>query len=313
MDPLGSSLSVAPTRPRVSIGVPVYNGERYLATALQSVIDSTFGDWEMIVSDNASTDGTVAIVESFMARDPRICLRRNPSNIGALPNFNAVVHAARGEFFKWLAYDDVLDPTMLERCVEVLDRDPSVVLSNGRFREIDGNGATLRDEPYQLDLTSRKPHRRLSVLMGTDAGHPILYGLIRLDVLRQTHLLASYHGSDRALLAELALRGRIWETPDILWSSREHPDRSVYVRSTVAGWDRPDGHRLPTHLVITRHMARIIASSPLSVAERLRCGAVLAVRVAERAPSLVPTFLAELKDAVRTITHRASSRDRGAP
>ena len=303
----GSGARAVPNRPRLTIGVPVYNGERYLADALQSVVDSTFGDWEMIVSDNASTDGTVAIVESFIARDPRICLRRNATNIGALPNFNAVVHGARGDYFKWLAYDDVLDSTMLERCVALLDSDTSTVLVNGRFREIDGSGATIRDEPYHLDLTSPKPHRRLSVLMGTDAGHPILYGLIRMDVLRRTHLLASYHGSDRALLAELALYGRIRETRDTLWSSREHPDRSVYVRSTVAGWDRPDGHRVPIHLVIARHMMRIIARSPLSVAERLRCGAVLAVRVAERSPSLAPIFALELKDAIRTITRRAAS------
>ena len=304
MGPDGSGMPATTDRPRVSIGVPVYNGERYLADALQSVLDSTFEDWEMIISDNASTDGTTAIIESFRARDPRISVRRNETNIGALPNFNAVVHASRGEYFKWLAYDDVLDPTMLERCVAILDGDASTVLANGRFREIDSDGAVIRDEPYDLDLTSPRPHRRLGVLMGTEAGHPILYGLIRLDVLRRTHLLASYHGSDRALLAELSLYGRIRETPDVLWSSREHPDRSVYVRSTVAGWDRPDGHRLPTHLVITRHMIRIIARAPLSVGDRLRCAAVLAVRIAGRLPSLLPIFAAELKDAARTITRR---------
>jgi glycosyltransferase involved in cell wall biosynthesis len=109
--------SAVTTPPTVSIGVPVYNGERYLRTALQSVLDSTFQDWEVIISDNASTDGTMAIIEEFMARDPRIRLNRNATNIGALPNFNLVADAARGTYFKWLAYDVVLDPDLLARCV----------------------------------------------------------------------------------------------------------------------------------------------------------------------------------------------------
>ena len=292
--------------PRLSIGLPVYNGERYVAAAIQSVIDSTYTDWELNVSDNASTDGTAEIVRGFAAQDPRIRYDRNPVNIGALPNFNKVFHAARGEYFKWLAYDDVCGPEFLARCIDVLDADPSVVLCSSRFREIDQSGALIRDQPYDVVLTARAPHRRLGQLMRTKDGHPILYGVIRTETLRRTHLLAPYHGSDRALLAELTLYGRLWEIPEVLWSSREHPDRSVYVRSTMAGWDKPDGHRLPSHIVIAMHLGRSIATAPISGTERLRCAAELAGRVATRAPELAPVFAAEVVDALRTVARRTS-------
>ena len=122
-------------RPRLSIGLPVFNGERYLAAAIGSVLDSSFSDWELIISDNASTDGTQALAQSFAQQDARIRYLRNATNIGALPNFNQVVHASRGEYFKWLAYDDLCGPDLLSRCVEVLDRDSTIVLCSARFVE----------------------------------------------------------------------------------------------------------------------------------------------------------------------------------
>jgi glycosyltransferase involved in cell wall biosynthesis len=291
-------------RPRLSIGLPVYNGERYLEAAIDSVLESSFTDWELIASDNASTDRTGEILQAYAARDPRIRVSRNDTNIGALPNFNRVVELSTAEYFKWLAYDDLCGPDLLARCIEVLDRDPSVVLCNSRFQEIDADGLVTRDQPYDVDLTSYAAHRRLGNLMETDAGHMILYGVIRMSVLRRTHLLALYHGSDRALLAELTLHGRLWEIQEPLWSSREHPGRSIYVRATVAGWDKPEGHRVPVHLQILAHMLRITLTAPLSIGERLRCVATLLLGVVGRWPTLLPTFGREVKDAIRTITRR---------
>ena len=284
--------------PRVSIGLPVFNGERFIEAAIRSVLESTFHDWELIISDNASSDRTEAIARSFAEADPRIRYERNATNIGALPNFNRLIDRSRGEYFKWLAYDDLCGPELLARCVEVLDEDPTTVLCNGRFREIDGHGDWIRDQLYTIDMTSSQPHRRLGELMRTDAGHPILYGLIRTEVLRRTHLLAPYHGSDRALLAELALFGRIREIPEILWSSREHPERSLYVRTSVAGWEQP-GHHLPTHIAIALNMIRIIGSAPLSRGDRIRSGIVLAASVVRRSAQLLPALGAEIRDVVR--------------
>src|SRR5215471_14033382 len=100
---------------RVSLGLPVYNGQRYLAGAIQAILDQTFSDFELIICDNASTDETESICRDLAARDPRVRYHRNPANIGAAPNFNKTFELSTGEYFKWLAHDDLHEPTYLQR------------------------------------------------------------------------------------------------------------------------------------------------------------------------------------------------------
>src|SRR5882762_1549884 len=114
--------------PRISIGLPVYNGENFITDALESILGQTYTDFELIISDNASTDRTEALCKSYAARDPRIRYWRNAENLGAARNFNRVFELSSGEYFKWTAHDDVLAPDYLEKCIEASDRDPSVVL-----------------------------------------------------------------------------------------------------------------------------------------------------------------------------------------
>ncbi len=289
---------------RLSIGVPVFNGERYLAAAIESVLEGSFSDFELIISDNGSTDGTEEIARAFAAKDDRIRYLRSATNIGPNPNFNRVFLAATGTYFKWLAYDDLCGPDMLTRCVEVLDHDPSIVLCSARYMEIDQNGERIAEQPYRIDLSSSKPHVRVGELMRTSRGHPILYGVIRSSTLRRTHLLAKYHGSDRALLAELTLHGRCWELPDVLWSSRDHPDRSPYVRTSTAGWDPRRGRELPPHLASTAHLARILATAPLSFAERVRCTLAVFLHLVRRTPELAPALGRELLGVVQGTIRR---------
>jgi glycosyltransferase involved in cell wall biosynthesis len=92
--------------PKVSIGVPVFNGENYLAQALESILAQDFADFEVIISDNCSTDKTPEICTSFAKRDSRVKYFRNDSNIGASPNYNRTFELSRGEYFKWCAHDD---------------------------------------------------------------------------------------------------------------------------------------------------------------------------------------------------------------
>ncbi len=108
--------------PRVSIGLPVYNGEKYLERALDCLLKQDYADFELIVSDNASTDATESICREYAAKDSRIRYYRNPANIGASPNYNRVFSLARGEFFKWASHDDECDPSLLRRCLEAFDR-----------------------------------------------------------------------------------------------------------------------------------------------------------------------------------------------
>ena len=127
---------------RVSMGMPVYNGERYVAEAIESVLQQTFGDFELVISDNGSTDSTRSICEGYAARDPRVRYFRSDANRGATWNFNRVVELSRGEYFRWAAHDDRIRPEYLERCVAVLDADPEAVLCYTQVEIIDAAGAS---------------------------------------------------------------------------------------------------------------------------------------------------------------------------
>src|SRR5262249_60446249 len=104
-----------------SVGLPVFNGESYLESAITSVLGQTFEDFELIICDNASTDRTAEICNDYAARDSRIRYFRNPRNLGAAPNYNLAFSQARGRYFKWLAHDDRMRPSFLAKTVRVLD------------------------------------------------------------------------------------------------------------------------------------------------------------------------------------------------
>ncbi len=206
--------------------MPVYNGEKYLAAAIRGFLDQTFSDFELIISDNASTDSTQRICESAAVEDDRIRYFRNNRNIGIEPNFNATFAHARGELFMWAAHDDLRDPTYLERCISKLDAEPSAVLCHSLTRIIDseGNGLGVYDSNIWQSQNGGAAHRFASVIMTrhlcTD-----LFGLIRRDLMAHTQLLRDYYGSDRAFLAELSLLGELIQVPEPLFSNREHPGR----------------------------------------------------------------------------------------
>src|SRR3989304_6465989 len=114
--------------PLVSVGLPVFNGNKYIEQAIDSILAQTYQNFELIISDNASNDRTQEICQAFVARDKRIKYFRNDKNLGAAPNFNNVFNLSSGKYFKWAAYDDLLAPDFLSRCIDVLESMPDVVL-----------------------------------------------------------------------------------------------------------------------------------------------------------------------------------------
>lgn len=307
-----SDASGAP--PLVSIGMPVYNGQRFIAEAIESALAQTWPDLELIVCDNGSTDDTPRIVRTYVERDRRIRSFRRQANVGPAANFNRAFRLSRGRYFKWLAADDVCGPEFIARCLSVLEADASLVLCSARFVEIDERGEVIGPQGYQIDLSAVEPHERLGRLMCTRKGHPILYGLIRSDALRRTHLLAPYHGSDRALLAELALLGPFRELPDELWRSRDHPGRSPYVRRTRDGWKGSAAGPPLAHAAIAAHMLRVILTAPLDRTERVRCLGRLARCIAGRLDQLLPDLADEVRELAadpRRAVRRSGRRDPG--
>jgi glycosyltransferase involved in cell wall biosynthesis len=213
--------------PTVTIGLPVYNGERFVAQAIESILGQTYEDFELLISDNASTDETLSICRSYASNDERIRLIENPDNLGAAPNFNLVVREAKGGFFKWAAHDDILGPRFLEASVESLRTDPATVLTFSRVRRIDDEGHDIGTLEFDLDWRAARPSRRFGRQILVDHWCFHVFGLIRTDQLRETRLIGSYVGSDRALLAHLALLGRFHIVDEELFFHREHKGRST--------------------------------------------------------------------------------------
>ena len=225
----------------VSIGVPVYNGERYLAGTLDSLIAQTFEAFELIICDNASTDRTSEIAHAYAARDRRIRYVRSEQNIGSARNFNRAFHLATGEYFRWFSADDVAAPESLARCVEVLDAEPSVVLAYPKTRLIDGEGQAIRDYEDHLHLTMTDPCERFRELLTRIRYTNAVYGLMRADAVRRTGLFGTYLSSDEVFQAELVLQGAFWEIPEVLFFRRMHATASSSMtRTELLQFYRPE-------------------------------------------------------------------------
>jgi len=231
-------------QPKVSIGMPVYNGEVYLEAALDSLLTQTFQDFEVVISDNGSTDRTEDICKSYAAKDQRICYYRNEQNLGAGWNFNRVLELASGEYFRWACHDDLCAPDLLAQCVAVLDAHPEVILSYPKTTVINEHAQEIEKYIDGFDLRSPKPHERFAqyqkLVCHGHGCHPI-FGLIRTDVLKSTAWMGSYPSSDLVLLGELTLRGQFYEIPEYLFFKRDHPQTSVRAhkafRNRLAWYD----------------------------------------------------------------------------
>ncbi|MCZ7663021.1 MAG: glycosyltransferase [Thermoleophilia bacterium] len=230
------------SKPRVTIGLPVRNGARFLDQALASLVSQTFTDFEIVVSDNASDDETQKIVLSYARSDPRIRYYRNERDVGAARNFNRTFHLARGEYFRWAAHDDIWHDEHLARCVEALDADPRVVLAYTKVRLIDEEGAVLDPCFDPFELTSPSAAARLHRLLWDLREPHMVFGLTRSRVFAQTRLLRADQGADRLLLAELALLGPWQQVDDVLFLNRRTD--SVRSERTRYWWDPSSRGRL---------------------------------------------------------------------
>lgn len=219
-------------QPLVSVGMPVYNGGRWLHRTLDSLLGQTFKDFELIISDNASTDDTQAICHAYAARDPRIRYIRQPKNIGICSNYNAVFAHSRGIYFKWASSNDICQPTFLEACVAVLEVRPDVVLCLPKTRLIGEDDRHIEDYVDHMDLQEDRASIRFERLLDRLALNNACNALVRSETLRLVGEVGTYTGSDIAQLAALALCGKFCEVPDYLFYRRIGPETQVALRKT---------------------------------------------------------------------------------
>ena len=207
--------------PELAIGLPVYNGERYLGETLDALLSQSFGDFELLISDNASSDATEEIARDAARRDPRVKYARNAVNVGSAGNFCRVFERSSAPLFKWACADDALEPGFLAAAVHELATRPDTVLCYGTITLIDAESRAIGSCDQQLDLRAavrmrfQQVRRQMGLLN-------VLQGVMRSAAVRSTGLYGSYPGSDWVLISELALHGEIHELSVPMLRRRMH-------------------------------------------------------------------------------------------
>jgi len=221
-----------PPAPLVSVGLFVYNGERFIEETLQSILKQTFTDFELIISDNASTDRTGQIAQAHAERDNRIRYYRSEKNMGAGWNVRRVYELATGKYFKQAAADDLLEPDFLRLCVEALENDPSCVVAYPKTKVVDENGKFIENYVMPTKTNAGDAVARFREMLLVDTWAYQIFGVMRMSALRRIPPQGSYVSSDKILLARLSFLGPFYEVPEYLFISRHHGGQSIRTLPT---------------------------------------------------------------------------------
>lgn len=305
-------------RPKLTVGMPVYNGENYLAEALRAVLGQTLTDFQLVISDNASTDSTEAIIREMTKDDPRVVFLRQTVNLGAAPNYNVAFEtSAPSDYFIWVAHDDVPHERYFEACVAALDADPEAVLAFSRARRIGPDGEETMILPSRDRLASPKVSERFAEAIKQDTSPHPMFGVARKSAMVNTHLHGSYIGADRTFVAEMAVQGRFIELPEVLFDIRWHQQKSTmqpfandkkrepFARDVWFNAANEGKLRLPRCLRFGAY-ARTAVVAPVSPQDRLRNLGELARWLTVWRNSKVLIY--EVLIAGRTLLARALSR-----
>lgn len=264
----------------MSIGMPVHNGAEFLNDAVDSILSQSFEDFELIISDNASSDQTADICIDYARRDSRVRYERVDTNQGAARNFNRVFHLSSGKYFKWAAHDDICHPDFFARCLSIMESDPRVVLCYPKTKVIDAEGLVLSKYDLKRRLQADNPVMRFHDLLLRHVNCFEIFGVIRTAILRKTRLIENFSGSDRVLLAELALLGPFHEVSEFLFFRRHHAmsaSQAYNTRDVIAWFDpaRKAKVTLPAWRIMIEN-AISVSRTPLTYIDRIACYFVIA-------------------------------------
>jgi glycosyltransferase involved in cell wall biosynthesis len=292
-----------PRRPRITIGLPVYNGARTVESAIRPLLAQTYTDFEILVSDNASTDETQQILERLAREDARIRYVRQPVNIGANGNYSFVAREARGEFLKWSSSSDWVAPTFLAECVAVLDARPDAVIAAPRTRLWTGTPSNFQESRDDVAILGETPYERLIDMFIRLHKNNAFNGLIRLSALRRTRLVETYLSADMVLMGHLAALGKF-----VLLDSPLYYRRNELATSTVM---QPLAERLRHHyptnsarMLFQRWRlrlgwCRVALRAPMPVDQRVRAVAFMGRQLWDARDELRDDVLAALRYVFR--------------
>lgn len=319
---LGRGTGGDPVPARATIGIPVYNGSRFVAEAIEAALAQTYADLEVVIADNASTDSTPAICRDYERRHRQVRYVRFEEHVGVADSYSRTFGLCRGEYFKWAASDDLFHPTLVEKAVRALDARPDAVLCYSEAAVIDPAGKQLRTDEFMLDLSAGRPStrfRRLVLAPPKHHGAHEQYGVIRSSALRRTGLMSRHVYGDRVLLAQLTLLGPFERLDEVLFFNREHEGRSqragrqrsrpgsVLTRHLGAGpwppsefWDpRRTGRIVFPEWDLAGQYVLAALRAPVAAIEKLRAVVAVAAMMAYRSPKYARDLLIATEQAAR--------------
>lgn len=273
--------------------MPVYNGEPYLQNAIESVLAQTMTDFDFIISDNASDDATQDICQAFAKLDKRIRYFRNQDNLGAASNYNRVFELSSGDYFRWANADDLCEPTLHQKCSDVLDHNPNAVLTYGKTSIINESGDIVRFYDDELDLQQESAGDRFLAFLKNVGLTNAIYGLMRKDAMQRTNLFGdgSVPSVDIRFMSELTLQGKFIEIPEVLFYRRMHAD-AYSTKFKENGWEqqfwqgRTGAFKIPTlRLNISRFKS--VWQAPIALSEKLRLTLYIVKWLTIKSPKII--------------------------
>lgn len=297
----------------VSVGLPVYNGGRYLRETLESLVTQTYPNYEIIVSDNASDDETESICREFAARDPRVRYYRAEQNLGPFWNYKRVYELARGEYFMWHAHDDLRHPRCLELCVEAFRRNPDAVMCCMDAVLIDDEGREFTDVPpyYRIyTATGATVYDRIRHIAQSKIGTDF-YSLFKTSIIPETRFgKIQVWGGDTVFIAEVCMRGNVIAVPEKLFYYRLLQGKTVeQMAQSLNGWGADISLSWGG---LVAELMESVQLAPLGRLEKLRLKSVLASEMCVRDPiwreAIAKEGFAGLPAALRGHHYRRAGR-----
>ena len=283
----------------VSMGMPVYNGEKFLEESIRSNLAQTYEDFELIISDNASEDATESICRDYATKDSRIRYVRNEHNIGAAQNYNRLFELAKGSYFRWTNADDLVHPKLVEKALRILDDQPSVAVAFGGTQLIDEAGQRIDDYDDRIEISLDLASSRYISFYQNSGLTNAIYGLMRSSAMAVTNLMGSgkLPAGDVSFLGAMSLQGKFERIPETLFYRRIHAgaySSNPDPKAEAQFWTGSSATKNFGHWRAYGHDIQVICRTPTPVSDKIRA----MYYVLRRMNWARTTLVGELKNAV---------------
>jgi len=218
----------------ITIGIPVYNGEKFLSDKISSILDRDFNDFELIISDNGSIDSSKEICKKFAIKDKRIKFFSHDKNMGPNWNFNFILEKAKGEFFMWTSVDDKILPGFLEKNISILKNKPNVICSISQVKPYGEKTEYLENKnrknffekvkkkviksftPMKNYSTSGSYEKKIRIYLQLRGHQQVFYGIFRTEQLRKFFVSSFVTGFDLATILNALKYGDFFVLDEVL-------------------------------------------------------------------------------------------------